>query len=237
MSEIKILIVEDELIIAEDMSSKLEQLGYDVVGIAINYDEAIEFIEEEGPDLVLLDIMIEGDKDGIDVGETITNSYSLPFIFITSHADKRTVSQAKKVKPSGYLVKPFEKDDLFTAIEIALTNYNQPATRSQERKIKDCLFIKESNLYLKVKYSDILWMKAEGNYTMIYTEQRRHMVRKIIKEILDQVPGEIMRLHKSYAVNINKIDAINSTFVLINETEIPLGKAYRDEIMKGVNSL
>jgi DNA-binding LytR/AlgR family response regulator len=63
------------------------------------------------------------------------------------------------------------------------------------------------------------------------------MVRKIIKEILDQVPEEIMRLHKSYAVNINKIDAINSTFVLINETEIPLGKAYRDEIMKGVNSL
>lgn len=237
MSGIRILIVEDELIIAEDMSSKLEQLGYDVVGIAINYDQAIELLEEEKPDLALLDIMIEGDRDGIEIGKTISASYFIPFIFITSHADKRTVAQAKMVKPSGYLMKPFEKDDLFTAIEIALTNFNQSSIVSQERKIKDCLFIKENNLYLKVKFSDILWMKAEGNYTMIYTSQRRHMVRKIIKEILDQLPDSIMRLHKSYAVNIEKIDAINSTFVLVKEEEIPLGKVYREEIMKGINSL
>ena len=237
MGGIKILIVEDELIIAEDMSSKLEQLGYDVIGIAINFDEAIELIEEESPDLILLDIMIEGDRDGIELGDTISTSYSIPFIFITSHADKRTVTHAKKVKPSGYLVKPFEKDDLFTAIEIALTNFNQTEVVSQERKIKECLFIKENNLYLKVKFSDIIWMKAEGNYTMIYTSQRRHMVRKIIKEILDQLPSSIMRVHKSYALNIEKIEAIHSTYVLVNEEEIPLGKIYREDIMKSINAL
>ena len=123
---IKILIVEDEMIIAEHLTMLLESMDYVVVGSAINYNEAIGLLETESPDLVLLDISLGGKKDGVNVAETINERFKLPIIFTTSHSDEATIERAKKVNPANYLLKPFQKEQLFTAIELALSNWKKP---------------------------------------------------------------------------------------------------------------
>ncbi len=117
---IRILIIEDELIIAEDMQNMLTKMEYEVVGNAMDYDEAIAFLDNEKPDLILLDVNLNGEKDGIEIAEEINKKYHIPFIFTTSYSDSATLERAKKTNPINYLVKPFKKEQLFTSIEIAL---------------------------------------------------------------------------------------------------------------------
>ncbi|MEM7040268.1 MAG: response regulator, partial [Bacteroidota bacterium] len=112
MRKVKILVVEDEIIIADDIADTLEDLGYEVLGPVISYSAAIPLIEEEMPDLALLDLQLSGRKSGIDLGLKINETYQFPFIFLTSNSDKATLEEAKKVEPSAYLLKPYSKEEL-----------------------------------------------------------------------------------------------------------------------------
>ncbi len=116
MNKVKVLIVEDEMVIAMNLVSILEDLGYDVLDPANSYEEAVDALKEEQPDIALLDIQLDGDKDGIDFARYINQYQEIPFIYLTSNADSRTLNQAKETSPSSYLVKPFNQDDLFTSI-------------------------------------------------------------------------------------------------------------------------
>jgi len=116
----KILIVEDEPIIAEDLSMILEKAGYSVVGIANDSTRALDLLHSQSPDLALLDIALDSSLSGIDIADIINKKYQIPFIFITSFSDKHTLEKAKDVYPHGYIVKPFKKKDILANIEIAL---------------------------------------------------------------------------------------------------------------------
>lgn len=120
MTKLRALIVEDEFIIAEDISQILISLDYEVVGIALKYSQALTMLDNHEIDFVLIDIILGGTKTGIDLAATINELYKVPFIFLTSHADAATVKKAKAVNPIGYILKPFTKDDIFTTLEIAL---------------------------------------------------------------------------------------------------------------------
>src|SRR5437764_652072 len=117
MEHLKIGIVEDDFIIAESIIVALEKIGYNHTNPANTYESALEMLRAESPDLVLLDITLKGKKDGVEVARVINEDYDLPFIFLTSHSDNRTVERAKEVHPSAYLVKPFTEPDLFSSIE------------------------------------------------------------------------------------------------------------------------
>ena len=126
MSEIRVLIVEDEVLIAEDIADSLSAIDYKVAGIAYSVDKALMLLNSQHPDIVLLDIQLMGEKSGIDLAKIISDKYRIPFVFLTSFADKNTVDQAKKTMPYGYVVKPFtaatlkEKiDKIFERIEAA----------------------------------------------------------------------------------------------------------------------
>ncbi|MBK7762734.1 MAG: response regulator transcription factor [Bacteroidetes bacterium] len=124
MIEFKILIVEDEPLIAEDIAFVLKKNDYHVSGIA--YYEEDAYVElEKNPDMVLLDINLNGIQSGIRIAEIINEKYQLPFIYLTSYSDKYTIEKAKHTEPSGYLVKPFSDAGLYSAIEIALFNHAQ----------------------------------------------------------------------------------------------------------------
>src|SRR3984885_8608429 len=123
MSVLNIGIVEDELVIARTILSTLDELGYSHCGPAINYTEAMEMLEHQRPDLLLLDIQLAGKKDGIDVAQKLNELYQVPFIFLTANSDAETIDRAKKVRPHAYIVKPFTKEELFAAIEIAFSNF------------------------------------------------------------------------------------------------------------------
>lgn len=123
MSTINILIVEDEPLIALDISRKLEKLEYNILDVCHSAKDALKALKRETPDFVLLDIHLGQGDDGISVGEYIHNHLKIPFVYLTSFSDSKTIQRAKYTGPKGYLVKPFKAQDLFSTIEIALFNH------------------------------------------------------------------------------------------------------------------
>ena len=150
MGKVRILIVEDELIVAEDIRNLLSSLGYEVIGIAAGFEEADRMISLRVPDLALIDIKIPGEKDGIELAEHIRYPYHLAILFLTSHAEKETVERAKKVHPDGYLLKPFKKKDLFTAIEIAMSNFLEGNKSDLNEGLQDSIYILNNIIFIKV---------------------------------------------------------------------------------------
>lgn len=125
MNEIKILIVEDEPVIAKNISMYLDNNDFMVSGIAYDYEEAMKELEHNTPDAVILDINLDSDKDGIDIASHINKELHIPFLFLTSYSNKETLERAKVVEPSGYIVKPFNERTLLASLEIAISNFSQ----------------------------------------------------------------------------------------------------------------
>lgn len=123
MSKIKVLIVEDEPVIAENISLYLDNNDFEVSGIAYDSDEVFEQLKNNTPDAIILDINLEGEKDGIDIATHINATCQIPFLFLTSYSDRHTLDRAKRVKPSGYIVKPFNERTLLASLEIAISNH------------------------------------------------------------------------------------------------------------------
>lgn len=245
--KVEILIVEDELIIAEDMRDMLEDLGYEVVGVTGDPSEARRLLVATEPDIALIDITLGVDQSGLDLANTINLEYKIPFVFCTSHADRGTVEKATQLHPHGYLVKPFEQKDLFSAIELALANFSNkrdaenPVEVNEEYNLvmRDALFIKEGHLYVKVKIQDIRWLSPDGNYTTIHEqENKKHIVRMPLKELHQQLPqSTFFRTHRSYVVNMQHIDAINNQNVIIEGNEIPLGRNFREDLLSQIRKM
>lgn len=237
----RILVVEDEFIIAEDISETLRGLGYDVVGNATNYFEAIQFLDEKTTDAVLVDINLGDKKDGIDVGSAIKEKYNLPFIFITSHADKTTVDRAKHLKPNGYLVKPFDKNDLYTSIEIAISNFNANtigtlASAEPAENPENVVFIKDGTTFVKLRHDEIWFVKSDGNYISIHTAQKKYLIRKTLKDFGATLPADtFLQVYKSYIINLHHIQSVHSDHVIVKQQEIPIGREFKEAFLKKVN--
>lgn len=115
--------MEDEPLIAENISMYLNNNDFSVSGIAYDDDEAFNELKNNPPDAALLDVNLESSRDGIDIAEYINNNNRIPFVFLTSYSDKTIVDRAKKTNPAGYIVKPFNEQTLYTTLEIALANF------------------------------------------------------------------------------------------------------------------
>lgn len=238
---VNILLVEDELIIAEDMTNILERIGYNVIGVAIDFDEAIEILENQKPDLILLDINLSGNRDGIQLAKEINRRFSVPFIFTTSYTDAATLERAKHVNPVNYLVKPFKKEQLYTAIEIAIFNmakktdsiHQDDENYGEALIIKDALFIKDKFKYTKLTINDILWIKSEGNYLEINTTNKKEVIRATMSGFMDRLNrSNFFRTHKSYIVNLDYLSRFETPYVTIGDTKIPISKTFSDELLK-----
>ncbi|PHQ60132.1 MAG: DNA-binding response regulator [Maribacter sp.] len=245
---VRILIVEDNVIIADDIQCMLEEIGYEIVDNVIVYEQAVEVLKTQEVDLVLIDIILASDKTGIDLGKHIRENYNIPFIFVTSNSDRATVENAKTVKPNGYLVKPFEQQDLYTSIEIALSNFiysdkkknmavsdvDVPMSNSV---LKDSIFVKKQHLYYRIQFEEIQFIKADNVYLEVNTVDKKFLVRSPLKDYLQKLPrNKFYRAHKSYIVNVDHIDAINSKDIMINNTLIPISKDFKEFIISAMNS-
>jgi DNA-binding LytR/AlgR family response regulator len=244
MEKIQVLIVEDELIIAEDMKGMLQELGYEVIGIASDYDEAEEILGIGVPDIALIDIHLRGDEDGITLAHSIRKRYDIPTVFITSYSDKATVERAKQAQPDGYIVKPFIKEDLYTAVEIAIFNHVKnrqmlppPGKEESESAIlKDHIFIRKDYVMIKVKFDDLMWIKSEMNYLELICLENKHIVRSTMKEFVDKLPAnQFLQVHKSFCINIRFITAIDHSSIWLKKNRIPIGRSYLEPVRKALN--
>jgi DNA-binding NarL/FixJ family response regulator len=125
MDEIQILIVEDEPLIAANIAHYLNNHDFKVCGIAYDAEEAKLFLENGTPDAIVLDINLQSNKSGLDIAAYVNDNCPIPFVILTSYADKGTIEKAKKVKPWGYIVKPFNEDTLLASLEMAISNFAQ----------------------------------------------------------------------------------------------------------------
>jgi DNA-binding LytR/AlgR family response regulator len=237
---ISILIVEDNVLIADDMQMILEDMGYNVVANVTSYEKAVVALEENTIDLALLDIQLATEKSGIDIGQHIRDNYDIPFVFVTSNSDKETLNQAKEVKPNGYLVKPFEEKDLYTTIEITMSNFEESETKAESKKnksvLKKSIFVKDSHLYRKIIFKDILYIKSDNVYIEIYTTGKTYVVRSTLKDFLKKLPqDDFLRTSKSYIINIRHVQAMNSRDVIIDDKMIPVSKEFKPIIQEMLN--
>jgi signal transduction histidine kinase/DNA-binding response OmpR family regulator len=152
----KILIVEDESIVALDIRYRLGNLGYQVSGIAASGEEALEKTAESTPDLVLMDIQLTGELDGVETAAQIRDRWNIPVIYITAYTDEETVNRAKITRPLGYLVKPFDDRELHTTIEIALYRHRAEVAESKERALTDALRASTAALNSTLDLEEIL---------------------------------------------------------------------------------
>ena len=241
MKKVKILVVEDEVIIANNICDTLTELGYKTLDPVLSYTEAMAAILADLPDIALLDIQLSGRKTGIDVARKIKELYNFPFIFLTSNSDKHTIDLAKEVRPTGYLIKPFSKQELYSSIEIALHNFS---TRAEMKPTEEVLeseaffFIKNKGHKTKVNFNDILYLKSAHVYIeIILKHNQKYVVRTSLSNIIENLEDSFVRVHRGFIINLKYLTELNQTFLKVEDIEIPIGRKYKKEITARVNAI
>ena len=237
----KVFIVEDEPMIAESLQDILECLEHEVVGIADNANTAMEQLRKNSCDIIMLDIQIKGDKDGIALAELIGAEFDTPFIFTTAFADGETIQKARDKGPYGYIVKPYGINDINAAIEVAVGNYEMlkelKETRSEPSIIQNNqLYVKTDSRLVKINEEDILYVEAKGDYVVFKTEEKGHIVHSTMKNIESKLDSKkFLRVHRSYIINLNHIIDIEDSSVLILKKVIPVSRSHKEALMSRIN--
>lgn len=249
-NQIRVLIIEDEAVLAMDLCDTLEAEGYEVVGMANNGRRALEIYQKNQIDLILCDINIKGEWDGIETINHLLAFRLAPVIYITALADKETRDRAKLTYPAAYLFKPVNTANLNIAIELAIQNFpiregNNPykdAAKTTDKdtlsrevilKIEQSIFIKHNYQFVRIDAADILYLEADNTHTTIVTNERKYSIRLTLSMTLHRLAiDKLIRVHRSYALNIRKIKSFNEREVMVETFAIPLGRQYKDEFMR-----
>lgn len=253
MAKVKLLIVEDDVVIAQNLAFSLEELGYEVCAMVSSGEELLLEVHKHTPDLAILDVTLEGKLDGIDTAAILAKSSQIPFIFMTALSDKETIDRAKKTSPHAYLVKPFDIRTLQSSIEVAIHNAStrqlQPASISSAPSeattaendnylLHNALFVKVRNRLEKVTLEDIVWAEAQDIYCNIKTPQHIYLVSQSLKNLEQRLPSkDFMRVHRSYIVRLTAIEAIEDNNVLIGGKQIPIGNTHKEALLKRLQIL
>lgn len=244
MTAIKILVVEDEMIIGETIVSCLTKAGYAVAGPAPDYKTALDEVKRDRPDLVIMDVHLKGKKDGIDAAKAIRQTGEMPVIFLTDIDDQRTIERAKAAAPmAAYLLKPFNERQMCVNIHQALHNVthavkgnaeDQDAPAEDHYILNDCLFIRvESRHFKKILLDHIQYLEADGAYSHIYTISGKHTYSISMNHVHARINRPaFVRVSRSHVVNLEKVDGIKGNMLLIEKKEISVGESFRNEVLK-----
>lgn len=246
VSPIKILIVEDEMIIAANISLQLTELGYEVTGIIPRGEEALVSIERERPDILLMDISLKGTLDGVETVQIMQNDYDIPVIYLTANADDVNFNRAKSTNPYAFISKPFKKLDLQRAIELTVNrieNDDSHIKQNNEEKsspflLCDSIFVRHHEKMVKVDIKDILYIEAERNYCRIHSKEKEYLLVMTLKDMDEKLPQKhFIRVHRSFIVNLAQIDEVASSYVVIARKAIPVSKTLKEELLNRLQTI
>ncbi|MDN7025321.1 response regulator [Methanoculleus sp. FWC-SCC1] len=183
MAKTRILVVEDDSIICNLVELMLRKLDYAVVGGVSSGEEAIACVAEAQPDLVLMDVNLDGKLDGIETGTFLYTIFNIPVVFLTGSIDNETIQRAKVAEPFGYLTKPFTKDEIYSTIEIALNNFrvNRSAKGGNERDLRGLMHADEGIVITDAK-GEVLFLNPSAENLTGW--KRQHAVMRPLKEVL-----------------------------------------------------
>ena len=232
MKPFKILIVEDEVLIADNLKRFLTKKGYHILDIAISYEEAVEIYLREKPDIALLDIRLNGPKTGIDFAHFLQEqSNPIPFIFLTSQIDIQNINSAKDSFPAGYLSKPVQKDSLYATIEVIMHKFNVDESEMKSIPIFD------GNKSYMVPIKDIMYFQAEHVYVKVYLVDGQQIIqRSSLKDLLEQLPSkQFIQTHRSFAINLKQVSHWDYQQIYVGDITIPLSRSRRKIVLNALN--
>ncbi|MEP5610842.1 MAG: LytTR family transcriptional regulator DNA-binding domain-containing protein [Cyclobacteriaceae bacterium] len=228
--KIKVLIIEDNPITSQDLSEIISDHGMIVTSCAKNKLEARTSIENNEPDILLVDINLKGGDDGIDFVEEVTTKLKIPVVYLTANSDKSTMDRAFKTKPASFLTKPYDDKDVIIAIELAFSNHCNDVLVS-EVATAPFIFLKCGKKFDKVPIENINYLQAEGSYSKFVTTEKEYFLSGNLNNISNKLKNpSFLRIHRSYVVNVENITGLDSDYVFIGETNIPISRSYKEDV-------
>lgn len=228
---LKLLIIEDDPSFVLEVEMMLNGVREFSIQVAKNIFEAQHAIKTL-PDLVILDLRLQDSDLGINLLSQIKEA-AIPFIITTAFNDPDFYKTVQAFNPEGYLIKPFDKLTLIGIIDRVFPNEPNDSIRYSY----DGVFVKANKKYKKLKFSDINYIKAEGNYCSIFTDDGRVTIRNSLKRFFDRMPiSKFIRIHRSYIINIDAIKSVEfaNNKIFLNNAELPIGRNYKNKIKKSL---
>lgn len=217
MSQLDILVVEDEFLVAADIEESLLGLGYNVQATVASGKAAIEEVERKLPDLILMDIILKGDMTGIEAANIIGQKHDVPVIFLTANADVSTIEKAKISLPYGYIIKPYSEKDLQTNIEIARYKFENDIQSKMESdqfnkffksssKIKNQLILEGEEGLEKINLPNVYYVEQNGDHSMVHLRDEKVAVMGSLDEVEKRFPeNTFVRVSEDYLINLDKV--------------------------------
>ncbi len=234
-TDLNIFIVEDMAVNRMALKRTLLKKGYKVAGSSATAEGAWKKLQHTAVDLVLIDINLVGDKTGVWLAQQSRKEMNLPFVFLTAYGDDKTLEEVTATRPNGYIMKPYNKPTLFTALSIAMESFNRSSLKSvgnaasrPEGTASPFVYVKTGGSLARLIIRDILYVKADGNYVHVVMRDDKYMVRSTLKQFHGKLPQDhFIRIHKGFVVNIKQIDQFNTDSVRITSPEIPIAKSHK----------
>jgi DNA-binding NarL/FixJ family response regulator len=261
---LRILIVEDQPTTVMAIKESLEQTGYTICGDAADYASAVALMKRESPDLVIVDIALKGNRDGIVTAQELIRIKPIPLLYLTIHTDDITFERAKQTNPVAFLYKPFRVREVAMQIDLALLNNHQ--ARDAYERPKAAQVSTFNDLYLpdsyekdlgngkkrvqstfRVRIESIIWLQAHGSYAELFLTQEEMgrlkknanslVITMNLGSVLDSLPGHFYRVTTSLVINLNRVDRIEASQVIMEDypKEIEIPKGGRQQLLAHLN--
>lgn len=223
----RIGILEDEILIAEHLSNLFISKGFEVV-FCLDDVNSVKLELHKQLDLLILDIKVPGNEDGVDLANYINKHHKIPFLYISSNTDDKTKQRVLNSKPIGFISKPFKNFDVEIAVDLALERYAHEAKN-------DFLFVKDKGSWVKIILKDIYFLKASDNYTLIELEKESILITKSLKYFEETITNKaFLKVHRSYIINLNHIQEYSKSDLRIKSINIPISESYHANFAKAV---
>ena len=234
MTKIRILIVENDLIIASHISKIIIEAGYKVAEILTKGESVNSFLKDQQVDLILMDIQLAGELDGIETGKLIAKTYKTPIIFLTGNSDRATFQRSKEAYPYAFINKPFKNDDLLRSLELVFNQVDfLPVKPEPENavQLKDRIFVRDKTKLIKLNLNEVLYVEADRNYCKITTSKKEYTLSVPLLRFEQKVSSDIfVRIHRSHLANIKAIDEMDEHYVFIKGKALAISKKYKDSL-------
>ncbi|MGC1514481.1 MAG: response regulator, partial [Maribacter sp.] len=231
----RILVVEDDMIIAANLTLQLTKLDYEITGIEARGEEAVAHAFLNRPDIILMDIHLKGTMDGVETARAIQKQSDVPIVYLTANTDEATFLRAKDTQPYAFVQKPFDFLQLQRTLALVVEQRKGKTIDSKQAPIEilnDRIFVRHNGQMNKLLLSDIQYIEAERNYCTIVTSNNRSLLTATLKVMEEKLPTNLfVRVHRSFIVNITKLDVVSDKHVEIGRKVIPLGRSHKEFLL------
>lgn len=240
----RILIVEDNRLLAAGLAELLEENGFEVPGMLVKGEEVLPWLTEHEVDAVIMDVRLKGQLTGIETVEAIKKTSQVPVIFLTAHEDAHTLSKVLNLRPSAFISKPYKEIDLLTAVRLATAPDTQVEVAESEDDDagsgipgvlvgKDFVYLRTKKQYERVPFADILYLRSDRSYTEVFLTKSTLVVSVPMGTLLEALPdNRFVRTHRSYAVNLSHITAFDREELQVGSHTVPLSAPHRKALLQ-----